>query len=602
VNRTVAAASLSLVAAAVGCGQTELPSPNPPPSWGVPISGGTMLVTRDGGHAVIADPDRDRILAYDLASDTVTAEVALSAGDEPGRLVEDAAGRIHVALRRGGAVVTLADAATAQIAARRAVCAEPRGLAYDAAIDAIHVACAGGELVTLPAAGGDATRTLHLDRDLRDVIVDGNQLIVTRFRTAELLALDATGAVVSRSVPPTVHRLPQTGGDGVPGVGVGSGSGSGSGSAGLVDAVPEVAWRTISLGGGRILVSHQRQLATTLAVSSGGYSQGCGQGPVEAAITLVPPGGPPQAIQPFARGALPIDVAVNPSGDTIAIAFAGAKAIQLAAVTALSTLDDDQCNGQTAQQTFNDDLGAPTSIAFTPTNDLLVFYPELPALVIHGTASRTILLPGEFGYDSGRALFHTQTSSGLACASCHPEGRDDGRVWQFADVGKRRTQSLAGHIVDRAPYHWGGDMADLPALMQNVFGMRMAGGLVTRSQTLSLGPWLDRVPPPAPIAPADPTAVGRGLALFESPALGCTTCHLGALMSNSKLADVGTGGTFKVPSLLGVAARPPYMHDGCAATLRDRFGTTCGGGDTHGHTSQLTEPQLADLIAYLESI
>src|SRR5258708_901413 len=95
----------------VGCtgGPSTPPSPTPPPPWGVPISGGTMIVTHDG-HAVIADPDRDRILSVDLASQTVVNEVALNAGDEPGRLVEDAAGRIHVALRRGGAIVTLTDA------------------------------------------------------------------------------------------------------------------------------------------------------------------------------------------------------------------------------------------------------------------------------------------------------------------------------------------------------------------------------------------------------------------------------------------------------------------------------------------------------------
>ena len=57
----------------------------------------------------------------------------------------------------------------------------------------------------------------------------------------------------------------------------------------------------------------------------------------------------------------------------------------------------------------------------------------------------------------------------------------------------------------------------------------------------------------------------------------------------------------KVPSLVGVGGRAPYMHDGCAATLRDRFGA-CGGGDNHGHTSQLSDAELADLIAYLDSL
>jgi hypothetical protein len=35
------------------------------------------------------------------------------------------------------------------------------------------VACAGGELVTLPAGSGAPTRTVQVERDLRDVLVDG---------------------------------------------------------------------------------------------------------------------------------------------------------------------------------------------------------------------------------------------------------------------------------------------------------------------------------------------------------------------------------------------------------------------------------------------
>jgi cytochrome c peroxidase len=64
---------------------------------------------------------------------------------------------------------------------------------------------------------------------------------------------------------------------------------------------------------------------------------------------------------------------------------------------------------------------------------------------------------------------------------------------------------------------------------------------------------------------------------------------------------VNTGGSFQVPSLLGIAWRAPYMHQGCAATLDERFGF-CGGGDGHGTTSHLTPEQLSDLVAYLETL
>src|SRR6185312_431789 len=190
------------------------------PTWGVPISGGNLLVTHDATHAFVADPDRDRLVAVDLTSGTAT-EIALNAGDEPGRLVEDAAGRIQVALRRGGALVTV-DPTSDAVIARRAVCAEPRGLAYEAATDLVHVACATGELVSLPAAGGAATRNVFVDRDLRDVLVRNGTLYVTRFRSAQLLQLDANGAVVARIAPPAVQRIDEGQFNGGPSAGAGS--------------------------------------------------------------------------------------------------------------------------------------------------------------------------------------------------------------------------------------------------------------------------------------------------------------------------------------------------------------------------------------------
>ncbi len=588
------------VAAAAGCTEDiQKPAENPPAPWGVPITGGTMIITRDGGHAVIADPDRDRVVSVDLATRKVIAEVALEPNDEPGRLVEDAAGRIHIALRRGGAIVTLSDATSAALASRRPVCAEPRGLAWDGATDLLHVACTSGELVSLPAAGGEVTRRLRLDRDLRDVVIAGNQLVVTRFRTAELLTIDAQGVVVSRALPPTVRRFAGFNGGGAEPQPEGDGR---------VDAVPTVAWRAIGLADGSIVMTHQRQLKTTLQTEQpGGYGGGCGQGAVEAAVTVVRPGQAPFAVKPIAGGALPVDIAINAANDTLAVVVAGNQTVHLAHASSLGMEDkDDDCGGDDpsddAAPTINDQLGAPTSVAFAPNGDLAIYYPELPALVVHsGDKARTIQLTGELGYDAGRGLFHAQTAVGLACASCHPEGREDGLVWDFGVLGTRRTQSLGGHILQRAPYHWAGDMTDLPKLMDDVFAKRMAGGELTRSQKLSLGPWLDRIPAPAAVAPVDPAPAERGKALFESADVGCVGCHGGAILTTNLRVNVGTNGTFKVPSLAGVAARPPFMHDGCAITLHDRFGA-CGGGDTHGHTSQLTPVQIDDLVAYLESL
>ncbi len=118
-------------------GATDVVSAAKPPP---PISGGTLVVS--GKTAVATDPDRDRVSIINLTTKKVTATVALKDGDEPGRVVVDAAGRAHVALRAGGAVATI-DLESGKLVDRSAVCAAPRGIAFDAAHGDLVVACVG---------------------------------------------------------------------------------------------------------------------------------------------------------------------------------------------------------------------------------------------------------------------------------------------------------------------------------------------------------------------------------------------------------------------------------------------------------------------------
>jgi len=602
-----------LLGGVAACSEHSTPPGDPGATWGVPVTGGTLLVSHDQRHAVVADPDRDMLYAVDLYNGSKVA-IPLQANDEPGRVIEDGAGRIHVALRRGGAIVTLADAVSGEIIGRRPVCADPRGLAWDSATDLIHVACMTGELVSIPAAGGDAVRNLRLDRDLRDVMVSGTQLIVTRFRTAEVITLDATGAIVSRANPPAVPRL---GGIGepppdptMPPPPIDPGL---AGNA-------SIAWRTISMpNGGGMLMTHQRQVQSTLSETEGGYGGMCGDGPIEDALTLRNADGTFRALARMAHGSLPVDIAITTAGDQVAVVSAGSQSITvLPTNTVVQSEDDGGCGGGfpggggedgggvvpddvgLLGLPIQDHLGIPTSVAFA-NSDLVVFYPEMPAVVVHfADTMHVIQLPADFGYDAGRALFHQQTQVGIACASCHPEGHNDGLVWTFEE-GVRRTQDLGGNLLQRAPFHWTGDMTDIPTLMENVFSVRMAGGEPSDSAKQMLGPFLDRIPAPAAPPPLDAAAVARGETIFESQATGCTTCHNGALLTNKTIINVGTGQPFKVPSLIGVGGRAPFLHDGCAATLADRFGT-CGGGDLHGHTSTLTAGDQSDLVAFLNSL
>jgi mono/diheme cytochrome c family protein len=244
--------------------------------------------------------------------------------------------------------------------------------------------------------------------------------------------------------------------------------------------------------------------------------------------------------------------------------------------------------------------GEPIAVAFTK-DDAAVIQSREPAMLILPESSETIPLSSDSREDTGHAVFHANAGAMVACASCHLEGGEDGRVWRFQPAGLRRTQSLRGGVLATAPFHWAGDQVDFTHLMGEVFVRRMGGAPLEPDVLMATARWVDRIPA-LPAVALDPSAIERGRALFEDREnVGCTTCHGGITMTSNATLDVGTGGAFQVPSLRGVGWRDPFLHDGRAKTLAGRF-TPSGGGDQHGHTSQLSATQIQDLTTYLLSL
>jgi len=632
-------------------GMTSTQSAAPPA-----ISGGTLLVLSDGHTVVASDPDRDAIYVVDLTSRTLAQTIALQPGDEPGRLVEDGAGRVHVALRGGGAVVTC-DPGSGTVITRRPVCAGPRGVAYDAATDAIHVACHDGQLVRLPAGGGDPDRRLQLDDDLRDIVVDGDKLLVTRFRSAELLTVASDGTVTGRAQLPSfsssqVHQGAQY--------------------------TPSVAWRALPAPGGGVMVLHQRGMVDPVRPAPGGYggANTCDT-IVHGCITRIDRDGSTRTGPALASLVLAIDMAFSPDGTQLAVVAPGNATntdaavpdTTLPALTRVFVTDPDDatdpkvgcsmdgkhapcpqgrmvptmgtggargpgptmgiagasgalgaggavgtggftggaggaigtggtaCPATPAGVPAN--VGQPIAVAFDRSGGLIVQSRE-PAMLALGDGT-TIVLSTVSREDTGHTLFHANSGGFLACASCHSEGNEDGRTWNFSCEGPRRTQSLQVGLTDTEPFHWDGSETDFGHLTTDVFQGRMSGPALASDQQAALLTWLDHQPRLPKADAADPAAVSRGQALFQDPAHGCAICHAGPHMTNNQTVDVGTGGRFQVPSLIGVGSRAPYLHDGCAPTLTDRFGS-CGGGDQHGVTSTLSSADVSDLVAYLKTL
>ena len=68
--------------------------------------------------------------------------------------------------------------------------------------------------------------------------------------------------------------------------------------------------------------------------------------------------------------------------------------------------------------------------------------------------------------------------------------------------------------------------------------------------------------------------------------------------SGKRLSDTLEG--LDTPTLKGIWATAPYLHDGSAATLMDVIGRNTG--DRHGGTSRLTKEEKEDLVEYLLQI
>jgi mono/diheme cytochrome c family protein len=254
-------------------------------------------------------------------------------------------------------------------------------------------------------------------------------------------------------------------------------------------------------------------------------------------------------------------------------------------------------------------LGIPASTAFEPTavasaTGRFVVQLREPAQLMFldrvSGAISSVALGGQSVADTGHTLFHHDAGGGVACASCHAEGGEDGHVWQFSGFGPRRTQALNVGLEGTAPFHWGGDMAGMSELMEEVLVTRMGGVHQSTARQDALQHWLFALQPFAPIVAADDPAALRGKALFEGAA-ACASCHRGEKLTDNANADVGTGESLQVPALIGVAYRGPWLHTGCANTLRDRFDPACG-GDQHGKTAELSDADLGDLVAYLQTL
>lgn len=170
---------------------------------------------------------------------------------------------------------------------------------------------------------------------------------------------------------------------------------------------------------------------------------------------------------------------------------------------------------------------------------------------------------------AGREMFFRTgdaniTAEGLACASCHPDGNDDGVTWSTPE-GPRQTPMLAGRLLDTAPYGWSRGERTLDSYVDDTM-RRLGGEGMASGDREALVVYLQSMKAPPAVPPSALAATGAGI--FMSA--GCASCHTGVTGTDRKPhADTVGYVPIDTPSLRSIAMTAPYFHDGRYPSLEE---------------------------------
>lgn len=562
-------------------------------------SSGSMAIATDGNLVMTVNPDSGSVSAIDTATDTLIAEIPV--GKDPRCVAFSPDDRQAFVTSREGATLTIIDTATLRVRMIVATDGEPYGVVIAPSGNVAYVASAAQNAIDVIRISGDQARIVSR------IIVgpkpkglalssDGSTLFVTHFLSGDV-------TLVSTST----WRVTQV---------IATGTDS--------NMVQKIA---IHPGNHRAYLPHLRSNTTNsfLLFDNTVF-------PVVSVLDVDYDRLAPTERVDLSIGAvsvnMPVDVAFSEDGARLYSVNMGSADLavvdlQARARTALIDVGDApigiviSADGRKAyvNNSLSDDVSVVDLEKLRVTNRIPVTRSPLPALIHRGK----VLFFSSHRTDVSRDHW-------MSCASCHFDGEQDGRTWKFPS-GPRNTTSLRG-VADTLPLHWSADRDEIQDFEFTIRTLQAGTGLIAvgePNQELSApnagrSPDLDALAAYVLSLPAKPSPyagdVDRGRAIFNRPEVGCATCHVGNQYTDSTLAaapfilhDVGTGdgaeerlgAAFDTPSLRGIWDTAPYLHDGSAPTLRDVL-VTRNPRDRHGRTSQLSEAEISDLIAFLKSL
>jgi mono/diheme cytochrome c family protein len=531
----------------------------------------------------IADPELDQVALIDEGGSARFRQHCAW----PAEIVADSTGRVYAACRESGVVVVIEPGLEVS---EIMVGTEPLALALDEDGARLYVGLVGEHaVVALDTRSHRQTARLALPAEPRDVVVTASRVAVLAARGGSLW-LTSPDLTDVRQVSFAVH-----------------GRKAWAGQA-LVAADNDV-----------FLVAHSAvDTGLFRPVPSGGYGGSVAE-PVEIVLAEVRLGRAVLYSKTAEWGRRLRLVGVDGAalvGKRLTLSSRGSAA----AVTCdLGPYLDTTCRRSTRSRGFQgvalDRDGSP--IAFAAFDRHIVRDQGTP-----GDWPRTVVEGGCFDAELalGRRLFHVHyrgiAAAALACATCHPEGREDGLTWRLQGA-RLQTPLLAGRLAGTAPYNWHGGSPTLAASIALTVG-RLGGSGLEPAQVRALERYLLEGLRRPPSAPAEDAAlVAAGERLFRDQAVGCSGCHRpdGAFagggpqdvdsvsareLKEMRAVDPHAGPEpFDTPSLRHVRLSPPYLHDGSIASLEDLVEHN---HDRMGHTEHLTGKERLALLAYLRSL
>jgi cytochrome c peroxidase len=616
-----------------------------------PLSGATppqptrstsIVVDGPARRVWVANPDNNTVTA--LNADTLAKQFEIAVGRRPTSVALDNANQVWVTSRDDDQIWVL----NATTGALRQVLTTPWGAAPTSVVftpDGANgfIAFAGGsriQRITAPATWTlGPSLTLAAQPRALGVTADGTKLLVTRLRSA-----DTGGEVIPINIASFTAGAPVS-------LPVDSTSTDGSVAArgvpnyltGLaIDPADGFAWVVAKKD--NILRGLQRDgqsltFETTVRAMVGRLDLRAGLEQL-ARRTDLDDLSSPSAVALNQSGSLAF-VTVQGSNRLLALNQLGAEVVRADTGLAPQGVAVDHVS----KRVFTQDFMSRAVSVFDATQLIDSNTAQLPrvaqiATVASETLSASVLRGKQIFYNA--ADTRMSRDGYISCASCHLDGEQDARVWDFTDRGEglRNTTSLKGSAGDAlAPLHWTGNFDEVQDFENDIRGFFGGAGFMTdadfftdtRSLPLgipkqgvstdldALADYVNSLTDPgfSPFRQAGgalTTGAQAGQALFTS--LGCRTCHAGARFSDSATGlrhDVGTrkassgnriGGPidgFDTPTLLGLWATAPYLHDGSAPTLPDVL-TTANPAGLHGATNTLTPAQLDQLVEYLNQL